>query len=282
MYNKKYVGLLTALLGIGLMLAFTMFWGCSDSSISPTVIQGDLNDPEFQAIRPSLEEALDSAVYAMFNPLTNPHGFPLDSSTWQDKLDYDLGPMGPDDSADYAYEGGWHVMYVSHLSASGTEVFYDSLGFFVNSSPWMMFTDDVNIVKYRGSYDISETEGETIDEYVITTRVDFEDVNTVAAVGTGTMGITANSVYTEGQSTMDETFDFDITVGPMTYNRPTTDNWDSFETVEGEVDIMLAYTLEGGVVTIDQDWTIEVTFDIDVAHVEATKGNTVWSFDHDL
>ncbi len=282
MYNKKYVGLLTALLGLGLMLAFTMFWGCSDSSISPTVIQGDLNDPEFLVVRPGLENAVDSAVYGAFSPLLNQWGFPLDSSTWQDKQDFDLGPMGPDDSADYAYEGGWHVIYVSHLSASGTEVFYDSLGFFVNSSPWMMFTDDVNNVKYRGSYQLSETEGETVDGYVITTRMDYEDVNTVASVGTGTMEITSNSIYTEDQSTMDETFDFDITVGPLTYNRPTTGEWDSFETIEGEVDITLTYTLEGGAETIDQEWTIEVTFGNDVAHIEATKGNTVWSFDHDL
>ena len=75
MYNKKYVGLLTVLLGIGLMVAFTMFWGCSDSSISPTVIQGDLNDPEFLAIRPSLDEAVDSAVYGAFSPLMNQWGF---------------------------------------------------------------------------------------------------------------------------------------------------------------------------------------------------------------
>jgi hypothetical protein len=282
MYNKKYVGLLTALLGIGLMLAFTMFWGCSDSSISPTVIQGDLSDPEFLAIRPSLDDAVDSAIYGAFSPLTNPHGFPLDSSTWQDKLDFELGPMGPDDSADYTYEGGWHVMYVSHLSASGTEVFYDSLGFFVNSSPWMMLTDDVNIVRYRGSYELSETEGETADEYIITARMDFEDVNTVASVGTGTMVITSNSIYTEGTSTMDETFDFEITIGPLTYNRPTTGDWESFETIEGEVNITLTYTLEGGTETIDQEWTIEITLEDDVAHVEATKGNTVWSFDHDL
>ena len=173
-------------------------------------------------------------------------------------------------------------MYVSHLSASGTEVFYDSLGFFVNSSPWMMFTDDVNNVRYRGSYELSETEGETVDEYVITTRMDFTDVNTVAAVGVGTMGITSNSVYTEGQSTMDETFDFEIIVGPLTYNRPTTGDWDEFETIDGEVDITLTYTLEGGDVPVDQEWTIEVTMESDVAHVEATKGNTVWSYDHEL
>jgi len=286
MYNKKYVGIMAAVLGLGLMLALTMFWGCSDDGTNSTIVRGDLNDPEFMAIRPSLDDVIESAVEGTFDPLTNRWDFPLDSSTWRNKDDYWLGPLNPDDSVEYEYEGGWHVIYLAHLSASGSEVFYDSMAFFVNDAPWMMFTVEVSNVKYRGSYQLTENDGETVIEDVITTRVDLADVNTDVATGTGTMNIVSNSVYSQGQSDMDETFDFDIILGPMTFMRPTLNNWDSYETANGELDIMLTYTVEtttaGETETVNQDWTIQVTVDDNIGQVEVTRDNTLWTYNLNL
>jgi len=124
MYNKKYVGIAAVVFLIGLLVAFTMFWGCSDNSSGPSFIHGDLDDPAFVAIRSTMETVNDSVIYNSFMPLTNRWGFPLDSSSWEDKTDWWLGTINPDeDTVDYQYtQDGWHIIYMIYLSASGSQV----------------------------------------------------------------------------------------------------------------------------------------------------------------
>jgi hypothetical protein len=285
MYNKKYVGILAALLGLGMLFAFTMFWGCSSNSSNPTVIRGDLNDPSFQAIRTSMESTIDSAVVNAFTPLDNRWGFPLDSSEWHDLDSLSiLGPLNPDDSVDYQYnDDGWHVIYVTHLSAAGSEVFYDSLGFFVGDNPWKVFDFRVDDVKYRGSYDLETEEDEVVITTQFTSRIDIEDVNTTTATSTGTIQVENESVWTESGSDFVQTLDFDVTFDGIECDRPTTDDWETYEVTGGEVDISLTYILtEDDVETVEEDWTIEVTVDGDVAHIDAIKGNVHWIYDYNL
>jgi len=286
MYNKKYVGLLTALLGLGILFAFTMFWGCSSNSSSPSVVRGDLTDPSFQAIRTGMEQTVESTVANGFMPLNNRWGFPLDSSQWYDvdSIGNPRMPLNPEDSVDYEYNAdGWHVIYLTHLSAAGSEIYYDSLGFFAESTPWKVFDFRVDEVKYRGSYDLETEDGDADVTTSLTSRVDLEETNTTTAISTGTMEYGVETVWSEDGSDYVKNLDFEVTFNDVEYDRPTTDNWDDYETVTGEVEISLTYILtEDNVETVDETWTIEVTVDGDVAHIDAEKGNVHWIYDYNL
>ncbi len=288
MYNKKYVGLTAVVFVIGFLLLGTLFWGCSSDSTSSTIVQGNLDDPLFTAIRADLDDAVDSILANIHAPLDNRWGFPLDSTNWQDEQDeWWFGPLNPDDTADYEYsDDGWHTLYVVHLTASGSQVFYDSVGFFVNGSPWMMYTTDVDEVKYRGSYQVDDDEGGETLTLNYTTRVDVNNVNTTQADANGTALVGVTSEYTEGASSVVEVFDFDVSFEELKFNRIATDNWDTYSGVEGEADVVLTYSAEtttgDNVVALDQDWTIKITFEGNVAHIDATLENTRWSYDHNI
>ena len=288
MYNKKYLGIMTVLFALGLMLLFTMFWGCDSDSTGSTIVQGDLNDPVFTAIRADLDDMVDSILHNIHNPLTNPWGFPLDSSTLEDPDD-DIwwGPLNPEDSADYDYsEDGWHTMYVIHLTASGSEIYYDSMAFFVGGHPWEGFVQGVDEIKYRGSYALDNS-GEDQDIVMeFTTRVDLTDVSSYIASANGTAEVMTVVSYSESSSDISERFDYDVTFEDVELTRDNISNWSTYTDADGQLDISMTYTVEtttGDDVDIDeQDWVVEVVLNGSEAEIVATYGNTQWNFDHSL
>lgn len=287
MYNKKYLGVLTVLFGLGFVLLFTMFWACSSDSTGSTIVQGDLNDPAFTAVRGDVDDMVDSILHNIHNPLTNPWGFPLDSTTLNDPDD-DIwwGPLNPEDSADYDYSDGWHTMYVLHLSASGSEIYYDSMAFLVNGHFWESPAPGVDEIWYRGSYSLdNSTEDEDL-VFDFTTRVDIQNVSSYIASAAGNAEMITTRSYSEGASDISEQFDFDVTFDNVDLTRDELGSWDQYTQVGGQFTADMTYTVEtteGDEVEImDQEWVIEVTFDGTVSEIKATKGNTQWTFDHNL
>lgn len=288
MYKKMYLGIAFVLFGVGLMLAFTMLWGCSSDSIGSTIVQGDLDDPTFMAIRDNLDEVIDSIAEKAHTPLTNPWGFPLDSATWTNPDDNIWwGPLNPGDSADYDYsDDGWHTMYVYQLTASGSQIYYDSMAFYINGHPLNEYPPETQEVKYRGSYQHEIEEGNQINTLDYTIRVDYENVSSFIAGATGTAVIGIANEYTEGTSDIVEQYDFDVSFEDMQYTRDDINSWDNYTAVNGDIQIGMNYAIETTTGTTtqtdDQAWTIEITFEEDIAHVNATYGNTRWTYDHNL
>lgn len=285
MYNKKYVGFMTAGLILGLFLAFTMFWGCSSNSSGPTIIQGDLNDPQFAQIRTSLDNAVDSMLVQVFNPLANQWNFPLDTADWQDPNDnWWLGPMGDDDSIDYEYtDDGWHVLYVVNLTAAGTQVFYDSLAYYVDGVPWMLFASDVDEIKYRGSYETEFDDGQIITTLNYVSRVDLDNVNTTTAAANGTLVVDENRNYTDNGSDVEENFNLDAVYSDFEFTRTETVNWDTYTGMSGTVTADLEYTQTvDDVVTESTLWNVEIVFGDESAEIKVTKDNTQWTYELNL
>lgn len=288
MYKKKYLGITFVLLGIGLMLAFTMFWGCSSDSTGSTIVQGDLSDPTFMAVRDNLDDAIDSIADKVHLPLTNPWGFPIDSTTWTDPDDNIWwNPQNPEDSADYDYsDDGWHTMYVYQLTASGSQIYYDSMAFYLNGRALENYPKEAEEIKYRGSYSREIDDGDQITTLDYTTRVDFEGANTFIVTSTGTVTIGNTMEYSESGSDVVEQFDYDVSFENMRFTRDDPNNWDNYTGIEGDALVDMTYSVETATGTStqndDQTWVIEVTFDEDVAHINATYGNTRWTYDHNL
>jgi hypothetical protein len=288
MYKKKYLGILFVLLAVGLMLAFTMLWGCSSDSTSSPIVQGDLDDPIFTAIRENLDNVIDSIAGKVHDPLTNPWGFPLDSSTWTNPEDNIWwGPQNPADSVDYNYsEDGWHTMYVYQLTASGSQIFYDSVAFYMFGVPIENYSGQTQEIKYRGSCQREIDNGDQLTTIGYTIRADYENVGTYISSATGTAVIGIVDEYTESGSDIIEQYDFDISFEEIQFTRSDLNGWSNYESIDGDVMVDMTYaaqtTTGGETENFDQNWTIEVSIEENVAHINATQGNTRWTYDHNL
>ncbi|HEQ99691.1 MAG TPA: hypothetical protein ENO22_10160 [candidate division Zixibacteria bacterium] len=287
MYNKKYLGILTVLTGVGFMLLFTMFWACSSDTIGPIMVEGDLDDPVFTAVRSDLDDMVDSIIHNIHNPLTNPWGFPIDSSILDDP-DNDIwwGPLNPEDSADYGYSDGWHTMYVVHLTASGSEIFYDSMAFLINGRPLPNSFSGIDEIKYRGSYALDNSSANEDVSMGFITRVDINDVDTYVASAGGTGEIITTRSYSQYGSDITEQFDFDITFSDIELTRNYLNDWDHYSRIDGQIQSDLTYTVSttnGDDTNImQQDWIIDITLNGNIAEIIATCGNIRWTFDHNL
>jgi hypothetical protein len=287
MYNKKYLGVLTILFGIGFVLLFTTFWACSSDIISPIMVEGDMDDPIFTAVRSDVDDMVDSIIHNIHNPLTNPWGFPLDSSDLDDP-DSDIwwGPMNPNDSADYDYSDGWHTMYVVHLTASGSEIYYDSMSFLIDGRPLPNDFAGIDEIKYRGSYALDNSTASDDFTLEFITRADITDVDTYVASAAGTGEIITTRSYSQYGSDFTEELDFNITFSDVELTRNTLSDWDHYRRVDGQIESDLTYTVEttnGDDTNImQQDWIIEITLNGTIAEVKATYGNIQWTFDHNL
>ncbi|MBD3380945.1 MAG: hypothetical protein GF404_01980 [candidate division Zixibacteria bacterium] len=272
MYNKKYVGILALMLGIAFTMLLTLMYGCSDSSSGPSIVQGDLSDPDFVAVKASIEESVDSVIFGSYNPMTNHWGFPLDSTTYKDKDDWWLGPLGDDDSVKYSFNSVWHIIEMTHLSASGSEVYYDSMAFVADGEYQRNYTSEVDQILYRGSRTLIQEGASGTDTIDITIRVDLEDVNTTQAQSEGDVLI--DMVLNNSGSRA--RYVYDVDVDSLAYSRTGTSSWQTYNSVSGAFDASMDYITS----SVDQDWTVDVTVSGGTAAIKATKGNTQWTYNY--
>jgi hypothetical protein len=258
--------------------------GCSsDSGTDVTIKQGNPNDPTYLAVRDVVVPVIDSLIERNFDHLCNPYGFPIDVKTdWRDLL-----PGLPDDTVEYSYddETGWFAIYVGNFATTINSVIVDSVRFKIDELPSSSFSNRVDEIEANlrvvKSYDGQETDYSEEQYYC---RSGYEDVNTstVSVLLNGMIEI--DKYESAGGVLTHDNFEIEVDVSDLAFTRDVNrGSWDSGVLDEGMLDIHIDYTVdvtEGTSTTSDNSaWSIQVSIDQDgVATIDATSGNTVWSF----
>ena len=110
-----------AVIGLSLLVI-----GCSGDSNSSNLTPGSLSDPNFVAVQIEVNNLVDSTVSYISSGLNNLSVLPGDT----DVVIVSYGPIPGDSvSADYVYEGGWHIVSWTGSFSGKISSFRDSIQF---------------------------------------------------------------------------------------------------------------------------------------------------------
>jgi hypothetical protein len=266
---------------IASVAALLLFVGCSsDSGIDTTIKQGNPNDPAFLAVKAEINDVLDSITVRSFNPLTNPWGFPLDSTT----LRQDYGPFHPGDIVDYGYDNGLYTLLIGSFATAVNTMIVDSVMFLKGDIPsyWYdQYTTDIHVrSRIIITYDGEETEY-TEQSYYGNIRLSGVNQQSATADGDVTWGI---DYYEDtGSIQTHDCYDATVTIDGIQFDRTPTYIWGDYTPSAGIISLSVTCTNEvtdgSETTTTSRDWMFEVTISSDgTASVEVISNNTRWVY----
>ncbi|MBN2226442.1 MAG: hypothetical protein JW763_03675 [candidate division Zixibacteria bacterium] len=273
--------------GMGLLalIAVMLFaFGCSDDSPTKSYTAGSDADPEYVMVQNQVNTFLDSTIQFFGNSFDNYNVMPNDD----DEVENQYSPMYPTDTATYTYSEGWHEIYVTRSNAFFTDHIRDSLQFQVNNDP----VEDASGADYMRL--IRHWDFVTGEAYTVYTHTDmegsldleFEDLDTDLCMINGSNEITVTWNYISEDTTIEATFEIDITVDDIGIAPVPSYGWASGCPSSGTINytIVQTYTIEVDEVSdpIEKTWTATVTWEDGTASVRVYCGNYRWTYTRDV
>lgn len=268
------------------VLAFLV--GCSsDSGTDTTIKQGDPNDAAFLAMRADVGEVLDSLVDRNFSPLTNPWGFPIDTTVnWKD-----LFPMHPDDSIEYDFDdqSGWYSLYFGSFATSTNSVIIDSVVFLSYGQPVHMYNPRTNGIGVREHitkvFDGEETDYSEETYYCssLHSNVDMPESQVDADIS-----VEIDKYESDGGVVEHDNSVYQITVTDLQFERePAIVEWNDNTPTAGTISLQVTFisnvTENNSTTTQTSNWNFNVTVGSDgSSFIEAISNNTRWTYTENL
>jgi len=241
--------------GFGLLLlavAFLVIAGCSsDDSNTPAGVnltEGSMTDPQF---------------------LHNIHG-----------------PMGPNDTAQYAYANGWHVTYIAKYATNFNVHFRDSVQFRKNSVT-IESPDSLDYLHYIRNWSLtSNLTTQTHTNLSRQTNIIYSNLDSDTADINGTSNSDVEWNFISDDSTVSAVFDMDVTVSNVRVVRSNLYGWVSGCACDGSLSMVIneiyAATIGQNETEISRNWTVTIDIDGGVAEVTIISGNETWNYSYTI
>jgi len=269
---------------LALVAVMLIAFGCSDDSPTKSYTAGSDTDPDFAMVQNQVNTFLDSTIQFFANSFDNYNVMPNDD----DLVESQYSPMYPTDTATYTYDGGWHEIYVTRSNSFFTDHIRDSLQFQINNDPVENASgaDFMHLVRHWDYV--------TGEAYTVYTHTDMEgsldlqfaDLDTELCTINGVNDITVIWNYISGDTTIEATFEIEMTVDDISIAPVPTYGWASGCPTSGEIDFTVeqSYTIETDVVSdpIEKSWTVRVEWEDGVASVRVYWGDYRWTYTRDV
>jgi len=283
--KRVLVSGLAALFGVMVMLMV----GCGDDegTTGPTTITGQLDDPEFVAVRSQIDDFVDSTVSFLKNGLNTIDG--ISDGGVIIPPQYIVDPEDQNVNLfDTSYVNGWHVIRIiyTHRNQSEQAVWQteltDSIQYKKNGVAQETWVDrDQLLYRHHWSFDVFDT---TVSYFAFDDHADFtfDDLNTTAATVTGSRELNVHAKQVTVDSTLWWDFTFTSDVNNITLKRSAFTGWSQCPT-GGSVsaEIVMVYQKDDDD-PITTTWNVTVTFNNGAVAASVTRGNTVWSYSGDV
>lgn len=269
--------------GIGLLIVavtLLMAAGCSDDSTTLTggPVAGSENDPEYLVVKQQLNGYLDSTSEIFSTGLNNIYQLP----TSPDEIREQLSPMGPNDTAQYTYNGGWHVTYISQYFTYFSRYFRDSVQFQVDSTP-VEESHDLDYMHYIRNWgytsNLTDTTHTNMYGYI---NIEFDDLDQDICSVNGANNVLVEWTCISNDSTIEAIFDMEVTVDDVTMNCSSNYGQVSGCPLGGRLTMTIdeSYSVNDGSSTdfSVRSWTVSVNFDDGVAGISVSSEGEVWSY----
>ncbi len=273
--------------GMGLLAltAVMLFaFGCSDDSPTRSYTTGVDTDPEFVMVQNQVNTFLDSTIQFFGSSFDNYNVMPDD----EDQVENQYSPMYPTDTATYNYSSGWHEIYVYRSNAFFTDSYRDSLQF-VNGGQVVEEASGTDYMHLIRHWDYATGEAYTVCTHSGiegSLDVEFEDLNTDLCVINGSNDITVEWNYITEDTTIEATFEIDMTVNEIGIEPVPSYGWASGCPSSGTISytIVQTYTVEVDAVSdpVEKTWTATVTWEDGTASVRVYCGDYRWTYTRDV
>lgn len=263
-----------------LSLCAVAFIACSDDD-SPTTSnnEGNLNDPEFQAVQEQLNTVVASTVDIFGDGLGNLNGIPDDA----DMEEVLYGPGDPADVTNVEYDEttGWHTITISRDRSTYNETISDRVQFRNASGTAQESSSGAAQLTYQHTWGRTmDDQSVTHEDYTGQTDFTFTGINGSQATINGTFNWTSDSKYVSVDSTVTREItvqatltNFTVYEGQAGWNSNTCPNDGSM----ANVTITMTYTKDSGN-PVTTNWNADVTFDDGLMTAEVTRGSVTWDY----
>jgi hypothetical protein len=269
--------------GLALLAAIVLMTaGCSsDKTTTPAKgTEGSPTDPQFLLVQGQINNYLDSTKEVFSVGLENIYQLPTDT----DQVQVIHGPLGPDDTALYAYSDGWHVTYVSRQNAYFNDFFRDSVQFQINSVP-AEEPDGLDYLHFIRQWGYtSNLTDQTHTDATGYINIEFAGLDEQTSTINGLNNILAEWKYISEDSIVTAIFDMDVTVTDVEIIKSDLYGWVSGCPHYGQLSMTVAqsYLVDYG--SSDdfyvKDWEVLVEIEGGTADVRVSSDGLVWNYSH--
>lgn len=280
------LSIVTALAGI-IVVLMALVVGCSSkqTTTSPTITYGELNDPEFVLVKVQVDSVLTNIVSNVLSGLNNLSVAPGDTNSVQILMSPPSIEPEPDanpDSLLAVYVGDWNYVYATYTGSSYFSRLRDSIqykdGGVVQKSPSGTVDYIHNITNWTfTALDQSTSHSDYLG------RLDFELGSLDQSIATinGSYLTIIKNVYVGFDSSFTEIYSFDIDATGFRVSR-TSGEWASGCPTAGTltIDLDYIYSWENNIAfgSGNSSWTATANFLNGTATVTLSDGTTLWQY----
>jgi hypothetical protein len=268
---------------IGLAALLLSVAGCSDSKTSSSgKIAGSPNDPEFLMVQEQINDYLDIMDDDLAAGMENVYQLPTDTEEVRNMY----AAMGSNDTAQYFYGDGWHVIYIARHNDYFSDFFRDSVQFRSGTEPVEepINIDYLHFIRHWGY--ASHLTDVTHTNKAGYTNLVFEGLDGSAVTVNGAKDYLVDRHYISDDTTIDAQLSMDVDINDVVVLPVPTYGWVSGCPSEGTMTMALdlAYEFHGGQTTItnERSWSVLITFENGTAGVRVSSGNMVWGYTHNI
>ncbi len=260
-----------AVIGLSLLVI-----GCSGDSNSSNLTPGSLSDPNFVAVQIEVNNLVDSTVSYISSGLNNLSVLPGDT----DVVIVSYGPIPGDSvSADYVYEGGWHIVSWTGSFSGKISSFRDSIQFQDNLGQPQQDNNNTEtlIFKRRWSVSIIDTSVSHTD-YIGVANLTLDYLGSGNATVNGSHNVDVFIKTVTADSSVWRDISIEGTVSNMAIIE-TPGGWQQNCPLSGTIgaNANMSYTKDIAA-PVASDWSFSIQFANGSITVGAVSGTTSWSY----
>lgn len=280
------LGILTALAGV-IVISMALVIGCSSSktTISPTVVYGELTDSEFVPVKAQIDSVLASVVSDVLSGLNNLSVAPGDTSSVQADMTPPSIEPDPDASPDSlvtVYIGDWHYVYATYTGATYFSRLRDSIQYRKDGVVQQNPSSTVDFIHNITNWTFTVLDQNTTHtDYAGRTDFTLENLDLATATINGNFSTTVKNVFIGVDSSFTELYAFDVDVTGFRVSEDAG-AWISGCPNSGSLSFNLGYTyswetnLDFG--SGNSNWTATANFSNGTATVTVGNGTTNWQY----